>query len=42
MWLKEAHVLFLSHVKVSVLCNGGKGVMDCIMGSSAFIVISVV
>jgi hypothetical protein len=37
MWLKEVHVLFLSHMETNILCNDGKGVTNYIMGSNAFV-----
>jgi hypothetical protein len=40
MWLKEMHVVFLSHVETNILHNGGKSVTNYIMGSSAFLAMS--
>jgi hypothetical protein len=37
MWLKETHVIVLIPCESLLLCNGGKGVTNYIMGSSAFI-----
>jgi hypothetical protein len=33
--------LFSSHVEASILCNGGKGVANYIMGSSAFVAMNI-
>jgi hypothetical protein len=40
MWLKEMHVIVLSHVETSISHNGGKGATNCIMGSNVFIAMS--
>jgi hypothetical protein len=34
---KKRMLLFSSHVETNILCNGGQGVVNCIMGSNAFI-----
>jgi hypothetical protein len=36
MPLKEVHVVVF-HMETNILCNGGKGVANCIMGSNVFI-----
>ncbi len=42
MWLKEARVIFLSHMVVDILCNGRKNVTNCIMGARVFIVVGII
>jgi len=36
MPLKEVHVVVF-HMETNILCNGVKGVANCIMGSNVFI-----
>jgi hypothetical protein len=35
--MKEVHVVIFIHMQANISCNGGKGVVNFIMGPCAFI-----